>query len=433
MKFRLIAISLLLITNTIVHADDLLGVYELAKKNDPAFRAALAEYNAAVEASPKAFAAVLPQINLTGSHTEVYDEVRNGAPGEDYSSDSYSLTLSQTIFNKARFDAVAQADALVAQAEAVFGSAKHDLVIRVAQRYFDVLSESANLVFAAAEKKAIAQQLDQAKQRFKVGLTAITDVHEAQARYDQAVSQEIEAQRLYDVSLEILRELTGQLHSNLAKVSEQQRLVAPNPDDIDTWVKTALDKNLSLLSAEKAMEAAMEGRDLASAGHYPTLDLQADYTNYEVDGGQFGAREQDGTSVSLVLNIPLYAGGGTSASTREAAANLQRSKELYEQQRRATIRQVRNSYLTVISAISQVNALKQALRSTQTALEATQAGFEVGTRTTVDVLDSQRELYRAQRDYIRARHGYILSTLVLKQAAGTLTDDDVRLINAWLD
>jgi outer membrane protein len=419
--------------NTYTNADDLLEVYELAKKNDPAFGAAIAEYNAAIEASPKAFAAVLPQINLVGSHVEVFDEVINGAAGQDYDSDSYSLTLSQTIFNKARFDAIDQADALVAQAEANFGSAKHDLVIRVAQRYFDVLSESANLVFAKAEKKAIAQQLDQAKQRFKVGLTAITDVHEAQARYDQAVSQEIEAQRLYDISLEILREITGELHDNLAKVKEQQQLIAPNPDDIDTWIKTALDKNLLLLSAEKAMQAAMEGRELASAGHYPTLDLQADYTDFETEGGFRGAYEQDGSTVSLVLNIPIYSGGGTSATSREAAANLQRSKQLYEQQRRTTIRQVRNSYLTVLSAISQANALKQALRSTQTALEATQAGFEVGTRTTVDVLDSQREMYRAQRDYIRAKHGYILSTLLLKQAAGTLTETDVQLINTWLN
>ncbi|MGD9385329.1 MAG: TolC family protein, partial [Thioalkalispiraceae bacterium] len=176
MKFRLALFSILLLMNTYTNADDLLEVYELAKKNDPAFGAAIAEYNAAIEASPKAFAAVLPQINLVGSHVEVFDEVINGAAGQDYDSDSYSLTLSQTIFNKARFDAIDQADALVAQAEANFGSAKHDLVIRVAQRYFDVLSESANLVFAKAEKKAIAQQLDQAKQRFKVGLTAITDV-----------------------------------------------------------------------------------------------------------------------------------------------------------------------------------------------------------------------------------------------------------------
>ncbi|MGD8925796.1 MAG: TolC family protein, partial [Thioalkalispiraceae bacterium] len=154
MKFRIITLSILLMSSSSIYADDLLEVYELAKKNDPAFGAAVAEYNAAIEASPKAFASVLPQINLSGSHTEVYNEVTNGSTGKDYNSDSYSLTLSQTIFNKARFDAIAQADALVAQAEAVYGNAEDDLVIRVAQNYFDVLSESANLVFAKAEKKA---------------------------------------------------------------------------------------------------------------------------------------------------------------------------------------------------------------------------------------------------------------------------------------
>jgi len=433
MNFRILISSGLLLTSISSQADNLLQVYELAKQNDPAYGASIAEYNAAKEASPKAMAGVLPQLNLVGSHTEVYDEVRNGGVAEDYDSDFYSLTLSQTIFNKSRFDAIDQADALVAQAEANYGNAKHDLIVRVAQRYFDVLSESENLVFARAEKKAIAQQLDQAKQRFKVGLTAITDVHEAQARYDQAVSQEIEAQRLFDVSLEILREISGQRHENLSKANLQQQLLAPNPADIDTWVTTALDRNLLLLSAQNAMLAAMEGRDLASAGHYPTLNLEADYTDFDSSGPTVSPLEKDGSTVSLVLNIPIYSGGGTSATTREAAANHQRSKALYEQQRRATIRLVRNSYLTVISAISQVKALKQALRSTQTALEATQAGFEVGTRTTVDVLNSQREMYRAQRDHIRARHAYILNTLQLKQAAGTLTEEDIRLINGWLN
>lgn len=436
MRFRIFVFSGLLLSSNLIQADDLFQVYELAKQNDPTYGAAVAEYNAAREASPKAMASVLPQLNLVGTHKEVYDEYRKvgTSPGttEDYDSDSYSLTLSQTIFNKSQFDAISQADALVAQAEANYGSAKHDLILRVTQRYFDVLSESENLVFAQSEKKAIAEQLDQAKQRFKVGLTAITDVHEAQARYDLAVSQEIEAQRLYDISLESLRELTGQMHSDLVKVNEQQQMLAPAPADIDAWVDTALEKSLLLESAKQAMQAAMEGKDLATAGHYPTLGLEADYTDFETTGGSFGALESDGTSVSLVLKVPLYAGGGTRAASREAAANYQRSKELYETQRRATIRQVRNSYLTVISAISQVKALKQSLRSTQTALEATQAGFEVGTRTTVDVLNSQREVFRAKRDYIRARHGYILNTLQLKQAAGTLAEEDVRLVNAWL-
>ncbi len=422
----------LFFTSYSIQADDLLQIFDLSLKNDPTYGAAAAQYQAAIEASPKAWAGVKPQINLSGGRTEVINPTLFGADRPDYKVDTYSLTLTQTIFNKAQFDSIAQAGALVAQAEAVFENARDDLTLRVSQSYFNVLSESANLVFAKAEKKAIGQQLDQAKQRFKVGLTAITDVLEAQARYDQAVSSEIEAQRLLDLSIESLREIIGQVPGELNKVRADQILVSPDPENIDEWVKTALDRNLLLLSAEQAVNAAREGKDVAYAGHYPTLDLQAEYSDLNRDGGGFPIESSD-TSASIVLNIPIYSGGGTNAAGREAAGFYQESKQLYEQQRRATERLTRNSYLTVLSAISQVKALKQALKSTQTALEATQAGFEVGTRTAVDVLDSQRDMYRARRDYVRARHAYIINTLQLKQAAGTLTDDDIRLINAWLE
>ncbi len=420
------------LSSTTALGDDLFDIFQIASQNDPTYAAAIQEYNAAKQASPKAWSSALPQLNLQGSHTEVYDESRNGSAGEDYDRDQYALTLTQTIYNKAQFDAISQAGYQVLQAEANYANARHDLIIRVAERYFNILSEQANLVFAKAEKKAIAQQLDQAKQRFNVGLTAITDVHEAQARYDQAVAQEIEAQRLYDISLESLREVTGQVHTTLATVNEQHTFVAPEPNSIDAWVTTALDNNLQLKAAQSNVEIARESKGIANAGHYPTLDLEATYSDSDSSGGQFGAFETDQTSVALVLNIPIFAGGGVNANSREAAALYQQSKELYEQQRRITEREARNSYLTVISSISQVNALKQALISTQTALEATKAGFEVGTRTAVDVLDSQREMYRAQRNYIRARHDYIVNTLRLKQAAGTLVDEDVKLINAWL-
>jgi len=427
-----------LLSSFSLQAEDLSQIFELSKTNDPAYGAAVAQYHAAVETSPKAWAGVKPQINLRGQYAEI-DETRTTTFNnvttvldESFDNSLYSLTLSQTIYNKAQFDAIAQANALVAQAEALYDNARDDLTLRVAQSYFGVLSESASLVSAKAEKKAIAQQLDQAKQRFKVGLTAITDVLEAQARYDQAVSSEIEAQRLLDLSKESLREIIGQAPGELSEVKKDLKLVSPDPQDIDAWVKTALERNLLLLSAEQAVNAAREGKDLANAGHYPTLDFQASYEDNETNGGIFPS-EGDGTTLALQLNIPIYSGGGTSASGREAAALYQESKQLYEQQRRATERLTRNSYLTVLSAISQVSALKQALLSTQTALEATQAGFDVGTRTAVDVLDSQQDMYRARTNHIRARHAYIVNTLQLKQAAGTLVDEDITLINAWLD
>lgn len=414
-------------------AEDLWTIYELAKKNDPTYAAAVAQYFADQEQSPQAWAGVLPQLNLSGSHREFDGDsvVANVPESGKYSTDSYSLTLNQTIFDNAKFNAISQADALVAKAEAEYNNAAHDLILRAAERYFNVLTESENVVFAEAETKAIAQQLNQAKQRFNVGLTAITDVHEAQARYDTSVSAEIEARRLLDTSREILRELTNQEPHNLAKVKPDYVMVSPEPENIDTWVKSGLNNNLLLLSAKKSMDAAREAVNVARSGHYPTLDLQADYTDTDSGGGF--VRSNKGTTVGLVLNLPLYLGGAVNSTSRQTAALYMQSKELYEKQRRATERLTRNSYLTVLSSLSQVAALKQSLISTQTALEATQAGFDVGTRTAVEVLDSQREMFRAQRDYIRARHAYILATLVLKQAAGTLNAEDVKLINNWLE
>jgi outer membrane protein len=418
---------------TSLRAENLLDIYRLARQNDPTYLAAVAEYNAAKEASPRAWAAVLPQINLSGDHSEYDQDVTafGTTTSGTYHSNAYSLTLSQTIYHKEKFDRISQADAQVAQAEAKFNSAKLDLIVRAAQRYFNVLGAGDFLVFAKADKEAIEQQLQQTKQRFEVGLTAITDVHEAQARYDQSVAAEITAQNQYAIRKEELREITHQAPGELARLGDNSPLLNPDPADIEQWVKTALERNLLLLSSQKAMDAAQLGIGVARAGHYPTLDLQANYTNYDANGGF--TTQTDGTTVSLVVNMPLYAGGGVSAASRQAVAQYQQAMELYEQQRRATERGTRNSYLTVIADISTVNALKQALRSSQTALEATKAGFEVGTRTAVEVLDSQQLVFQAQSNYAKSRYDYILETLLLKQSAGTLTEGDIASINSWLN
>lgn len=418
---------------TSLRAENLVDIYKLARQNDPTYLAAVAEYNAAKETSTQAWSAVLPQIGLRGTHSEIdnnkYDTVAGSIPGK-YHTDSYTLSLTQTLYHKEQFDRISQADAQVAQAEAKFNSAKLDLIVRASQRYFNVLAAADNLVFAKANKQAIEQQLQQTKQRFEVGLTAITDVHEAQARYDASVASAITAQNQLDISKEELREITHQAPGQLATLEENMPLPTPDPTDIEQWVKTSLAHNLLLLAAQKAMDAAQSGIGVARAGHYPTLDLQADYTNYEASGGF--TSKTDGTTVSLVLNFPLYAGGGVSSASRQATAQYQQARELYEQQRRATERGTRNSYLTVIADISTVNALKQALRSSQTALEATKAGFDVGTRTAVEVLDSQQLVFQARSNYAKSRYDYILETLLLKQSAGTLTEADINSINNWL-
>ena len=417
-----------------VFADDLLSVYQSALANDPQFRAAQSEYKAQLESKSQSSSQLYPSISLSANYTDNDEKIENSSTTRyKYTSKGYNLSLVQPLYRQANFVGLSQANALVAQAQATLDSAKQDLILRVATRYFAVLAAEDDLSFAMAERTAIQQQLVQTQQRYKVGLIAITDVQEAQARFDQAVARAIVAENAVAISRESLREITAADVGQLAPLSNTHPLLSPNPADINQWVSKALSQNSLLTSAKASVEVAREEVSKQRAGHFPSLDLVANHSYGNYGGGQFGKRDVEDNTVSLQLNVPLFQGGLVSSLTRAASFRLQEAKEKLEQQTRATEKQTRNSYLSVIANISQVTALKQALASSQVALKATQAGFEVGTRTTVDVLDSQRELYRAQRDYIRARHGYILSTLLLKKAAGTLKDEDVRLINAWLN
>ena len=325
-----------------------------------------------------------------------------------------------------------QADALVAQAKATLDAAKQDLILRVASRYFAVLAAKDDLSFAKAERTAIHQQLIQTQQRYKVGLIAITDVQEAQARYDQTVARSIVAANALAISRESLREITANAPGQLAPLSNTHPLLKPDPEDINQWVSKALTQNAQLIATREAVEVAREEVSKQRAGHFPTLDLVANHSYGNYGGGQFGKRDVEDNTISLQLNVPLFQGGLVNSLTRAASYRLEEAKEKLEQQTRATEKQARNSYLSVIANISQVTALKQALASSQVALKATQAGFEVGTRTAVDVLDSQRGRYLALRDYAQVRYNYILETLRLKQAAGTLSEMDIQQLNPWL-
>jgi len=422
-----------------VSATDLSDIYSQALLNDPQYRAAQAALEAAREAKPQAWAAWLPQLNFTAQRVDDETETTRstnvaalplGARSSD--SDRYIFSLNQALYNHQYIVGLRQADDSIAQAVATFKSAHQSLMLRVAEAYFNVLAARDSLDFASAEKKAVSEQLHQTKQRFNVGLTAITDVHEAQARYDLTVAQEIVAQNELAISFEALRELTGKVQKDLNTLAEESPLLPPDPENIEDWVVTALQQNLALIAAEKTMNIASEEVNRQRAGHYPTLDLKATQTN--VEGGTFSSTtfDSEATTVTLELNVPLFSGGLTSSKTRQAKQNRQQARELYEQQRRATERQARNAYLTLTANISQVKALKQALASSTIALEATRAGFEVGTRTAVDVLNSQQELYRARRNFSRARYDYILQRLRLQQAAGTLQQGDMNQVSAWL-
>lgn len=432
---RITAVLLTLSLSSTSFAENLLDIYQQAKANDPQYKAAQAGYQADSESRSQAVSALLPQINARVYKTDNSNEHIDPPPTstDDYDSDGYSLTLNQSIYHHDYYVALGQADARVAQAMANLKDAEQALILRVAQNYFDVLAAVDNKIFAKAEKKAIGEQLQQAKQRFNVGLTAITDVHEAQARYDQSVASDILAENQLAISLEALRELTGQAHQQLQPLTEKTPLVIPQPQDVEQWVNMAVSQNLQLKVSKLNLDIARDEVSRQRAGHYPTLDLVATKSNNDTEGGLLGPSEDESTTISLQLNVPIYSGGNTSSRTREAAYRYQQARETHEQSRRQTESLARNSYLSVTANISQVNALKQALASSSIALEATQAGFEVGTRTAVDVLDSQRQLFLAKRNYARARYDYILETFRLKQAAGLLNEEDIRQINNWLD
>ncbi|HKJ75754.1 MAG TPA: TolC family outer membrane protein [Gammaproteobacteria bacterium] len=432
-----LAAGALLLAPTLAAADDLLGIYQKAIEADPQLRAAEAAHQAALEARPQAKSALLPQASAGANVTQTDENVQEStspfsAGDQEYESHGYNLSLQQALYQKEFLVQLEQADSRIAEADANLASARQGLVLRVAEAYFNLLRAQDNLEFAQAEKKAINQQLRQTEQRFEVGLTAITDVKEAQARYDLAVAQEIEARNNVRTANEALREITGEDPTALAPLTEEMPLLTPDPDDIDKWVDTALEQNPGILAASAASRTAEREIDRRKAERLPGLNLVAEHQYMDGTDAAFGSETSDNT-LSLQLDFPFYQGGRISSSAREAASLYSQAQEQLEQQRRAAIRETRSAYLNVQAGISRVKALKQSLVSSETALEATEAGFEVGTRTAVDVLNSQQELFRARRDYAGSRYDYLLATLRLKQAAGLLTEADLERINNWLE
>lgn len=417
------------------HAENLLDIYHLAQQNDAQLKGAEAARLAVLESKPQSRALLFPTLNASAGTTANQLDTRRPASSAGvsrFNSNAYSLSLTQPVYHRDTYVQLRQSDARVAQADATFSATEQDLMTRVATRYFDVLAAQDNLEFAHAEKKAIAQQLEQSQQRFDVGLVAITDVQEAQARFDSARAQEIDAERQLASGLEALREVTARQHRNLSLLSESIPLVAPEPSDIEQWADAALKQNLQISAAQSGADVAREEIERQRSGHYPSVDIVGSRAFSDSGGGRFGASESLTDTLTLQLNVPLYQGGLVTSRTREAGFKHTQALETLEQQRRSVIRQTRDAYLGVNANISRVQALKQAVVSNRTALESTEAGLEVGTRTQVDVLNAQRELFRAQRDHARARYDYILETLRLKQAAGTLSPADLEQINTWL-
>lgn len=440
-------------------ATSLLEVYQQALQSDPLIHEAEARRMAALELVPQARGFLLPQISAGGSwyqgadsslqQATIQDSMGNIIAFNTVDADSdfdgfgWNAELRQTLFRWDQFVGLKQAGKRVAKAEVDFEAAQQDLIVRVVIRYFNVLAAEDRLTSIHADRLAIARQLEQAKQRFEVGLIAITGVQESQAAYDRSVADEIQAKRELATSREFLREITGEYIPTLSAPSESFPLQSPNPADEASWIDQAMVQNLALLSSRFSEDIARDEISFRRTGHYPTLDLVANYTTSDTDiknltiGGDTTLNSNFPTgntrdSISVQFSVPLFAGGRTTSRVREAVYLHRASREQLQRVVRETERQTRDAYLSVLSEISRVNALAQAVTSSRTALEATQAGFDVGTRTIVDVLNSQRSLYIAITNYYQSRYNYIGNVLRLKLAAGNLQIQDLEEIDRYL-
>lgn len=414
---------------------DLVQTFDLAVNTDPQLQAQIAVQRATQELAEQADALFLPEIGLSADASKIRtDTISQRFGGQaDFIERGYTLALIQPLYRRNNFVQSRQADIAIDREVAGFQFVQQGLIVRVAESYFNVLGAQDDLTFAKAEKEAISKQLEEAEQRFEVGLATIIDVTEAQAAFDIASAAVIAAENALLNSKELLRETAGLYPQKLSPLIADTPLLRPDPADINQWSEVALLQNPSLHVVGKDVELAKENIEFQRSGHYPTLDLvaQAGFVE-QTDSNLSGSSETNQELIGLQFNLPIFAGGSVSSRTREAGFRLNESMEIEEQQRRAVVRETRAAYNSVMSGISRVEALEQAVTSNEKALEATEAGFEVGTRTTVDVLNARRELFSAKRDFARSRYDYIVNTLRLKQAAGIVSFNDLQQINLWL-
>lgn len=436
-------------------AEDLMQIYEKARQNDPLLAGAEAQALSASEGINQATAQLLPQISASLSFDDNHGTSTSVQPVQDdggnfvlvpYSRSSdgrsrmFNGTLSQSIIDFSRWTTRKAAKETAKSADATYEATQQELLIRTATGYFNVLTSTDLLTFAQAEEKALARQLEQAQQRYEVGLSAITDVNEAKAQHDSATAAVINAQNALDDAREALREITGIEVADLKRLRKELPLQEPVPNDINVWVSQAVEQNPTLKAQAFAVAAAKTNISTARAGHLPTLSGSVNYQKSpswgdSSSGGNVFHTNNNGsnTTIGLVLNVPIFSGGYTQSRVRQSIYTRDAAVDTYEQQKRAIERATRNNFRAVNAGISEVEAREQAVVSARSALEATQAGFEVGTRTIVDVLISQQQLFQAESDYSLARHNFILNGLRLRQSAGAIEVKDLEAVNALLE
>ncbi|OIN29233.1 outer membrane channel protein TolC [Vibrio barjaei] len=411
-------------------ADSLTEIYDQAKTNDPQLLRAAAQRDRAFEAINSARATLLPQINLTAG----YNINRSDDDITDSDKATAGVGFSQELYNRTSWITLDSAEKTARQADSEYAAAQQDLILRTAQAYFEVLRSKDNLESVRANKAAVARQLEQTKQRFEVGLSAITDVHDAQAQYDRVLADEVVAENNLLNQYEALREITGQEHKNI-DVLDTDRFSAARPEQSVTFfLEEAQNKNLSLLSARIGQDIAKDNITLASSGHLPklTLDGGYNYGNERNDTVASRAGSTNSFNAGINLSVPLYTGGNITSQTKQAEFAYVEASEQLEQTYRSVVKNVRANNNNINSSIGAIRAYEQTVISAESALEATKAGFDVGTRTIVDVLEATQALYNAESNLSDSRYDYIISILNLRQSVGTLSEQDIVDINAGL-
>src|SRR6056297_1078648 len=446
MKKSLLTAALCLSITPLAQAVDLMGVYEMARSHDAELRAAELRLQAAEQGPVIARSSLLPSINASASRTIGEGTVTIAGtelPTEDNDDERYTISLNQSIYDDANYGRLQSAEAQFTVAQAQYAQAWQDFLLRVSERYFEVLTALDSVRFAQAEETALRRQFEQAEQRFEVGLAAVTDVHEARAVFDAAQARVILAENAVEDAREALREITGTLFEEYARLITEVPLEIPEPANSEEWVAIALQTSPAVLQQMGQLANARDDLRIARAGHLPSLGLNASYSrnvNNEFVGRDPATQEPlgsaelsiDGWSVGVQLDVPIFRGFATQAQRRQAGSSLRAADETLDQTERLVIRQTENAFRAIVAGVREVQARQQALISAESALEATNSGFEVGTRTIVDVLIAEQRFFQSERDYSQARHQFILNQLRLKNVAGQIEEDSLVEVNQLL-
>jgi outer membrane protein len=423
---------------TAANAEDLMSIYQQALQNDPTIAQAKATRDANAEVVPQAYAGLLPNVIAAANTTSVRTSANTPNSASGFTADnsinqhSYTLTLTQPLFNLQNWMSVRAAHATEKQADATYNFALQDLIMRVSTAYFNVLAAQDNLRFTSAEKTATNNQLKQIKERYQVGLATMTDVYQAQASYDALVAQEIAAQNQVANAMEALKQITDLPYGQLAPLGENVPLLAPQPADPVKWTCAAEQYNWNLLAARYAAQAAKETVRQNFAGHFPTLNAVGQYQKGNNLSFTAPATTESQSDVGLQLSMNLFQGGLVASQTRQAQDKYVGLSDAMEATHRQVIFDTQQSFNNVMAGISKIQADRIAVVSAQSALESMNAGYKAGTKTILDVLTAQQNLYQAQANLSTDQYAYINNTLALKEAAGTLNIQDVMAINHWL-